>query len=693
MLVAAVALVAYFSARRANERADANAHRAEAALAEGRLDQARALRGSGQAGRRASALAAIRDAARFRPTRALRDEAIASLALTDLGARESFLPHPPDATSKIYSDPSGAQVSPDLARVAWCMVDGSVSIARFADGTVERLLPSTQASALGLCWSPDSRYLAVRYRDETRIWDWAESRTVLATPVNPHLGEKEPPASFSGDSRRVAFTVDGQCAIHDLPGGRAIRKFRPLPDIEEYTLHPSQPWIAFRAGKDAVVYDLDTDEILKAYTLNSTILRIAWSPDGRVLATAQRDGTLHTADVLTKNKLYLRQHLDRPLRLLFHPSGDLLASHSRDGNTRLWNTLAGGASVCATFDGLAQAFSPDGRRLAYSCAEGVGVWPLTTGAPAYRSLVGRMGFDLMEYMDFSPDGRWIISMAESPDGFWIWDVAAGRLVGERIAAGPRRRWLRFTPDGKSLVTLGDDGANVWPLSLQDGLLHIGQPQPIPLPHPFALDGVAALSADGTKLLACVWAGRALLIDLDNPKHQTPVETETPIGSLAIDPRGRQLAVGSRANQGSAVFAADAMRPLSLLGQSDASVLYSPDGKWLANFTATRCELYDTRTLKLTKTFPRQQVEKLAGQMAFSADSRTFAYFLTRSRVELVNTQTLESFTTIELPDQASGSHIRFSPDGAHLAIHSKARLHLYHLPSLRRELSALHLDW
>ena len=693
ILVAAVALVGYFSARRANARADASADRARESLAGARLEQARALRVSGLAGRRAAALAAIREAALIRPTRALRDEAIATLALTDLGARQSFLPHPADAISKVYADPSGAQISPDFERVAWCMVDGSVSIARFADGTAGRILPATGASALGLCWSPDGRYLAVRYRGETRVWDWAEGRAVLAVPVNPLIGEKEPPASFSSDSRRAAFTTDGRCSIRELPGGREVLSLRPLPEIEEYALHPSHPWVAFRAGKDAVVYDFESEEILKVYSLNSSVLRVAWSPDGRVLAAAMRDGSLHAADVVTRNKHYFRQHADRPLRIVFQPGGDLFASHSRDGDTRLWDTLAGGSSICGTFEGLAQAFSPDGRRLAYSSAEGVGTWPLTTGTPAYRSLVGRMGYDLMECLEFSPDGRWLVSMADSPDGLWIWDVATGRLVAERVAAGPRRRWLQFTPDGRRLITLGEDGVNVWPLSTEAGLLHIGEPQPIALPPPVALDDTAALSADGRKLVARVWASRALLIDLEDPTQQTSIETETAMGSLALDPRTGAIAIGSRQNSGTQILAPDGQRPLAILGQNDANALYSPDGKWLANYSATRCEIYDARTLRLVKTYPRQQIEKLAGQMAFSADSHTFAYFLTRSRVELVDTRTLTSFATVELPDGAAGSHIRFSPDGIHLAIHSKSRLHLYHLPALRQELATLGLDW
>ena len=691
--IALLAIVGTVSAWRANVRADEHARQARESLAQARIEQARALRGGGQAGRRASALAAIREAALIRPSRALRDEAIASLALTDLGATQRLLPHPRDATSRIYSDPSGAQVSPDLERVAWCMVDGAVSIARLADGTEERLLPKTESSALGLCWSPDGRYLAVRYRKDTRIWDWAAGRSLLSVPVNPLLGEKEPPASFSADCRRVAFSLDGECAIHELPGGKEILRLRPLPEIEEYSLHPTRPYVAFRAGKDAVVYDFEQEEILKVYSLNSTVLRVAWSPDGRVLAAAMRDGTLHVGDVLTKNKHYFRQHFDRPLRLLFHPSGDFFASYSRDGNTRLWDTLAGGASLSGTFEGLAQAFSPDGRRLAYSNAHGIGIWPLTTGAPAYRSLVGRIGYDLVEYAEFSPDGRWIVSMADSPDGFWIWDVAAGRLVAERVGAGPRRRWLRFTPDGSRLITLGEDGAKTWPLSVENGALHIGEAQPLPLPENAILDGAAALSADGRTLIASLMRTHVVRIDLANPAAQTVFDAGIVMGSMALHPQTGAIAIGSRQNSGSQIVSADGRSPLGLLGLSDANVLYSPDGKWLANYTATRCDLHDARTLKLVKSLPRQQIEKLAGQMAFTADSQTFAYFLSRGRVELMKMTTLQSFATIELPDQASGSHIRFSPDGANLVIHSKARLHLYHLPSLRRELSALGLDW
>src|SRR5882672_6163596 len=71
------------AAREASRQTDEQRLRAERELWNSRLAEARAIRMSGEAGRRERALAVLREAARLSPALELRNEAVASLALTD----------------------------------------------------------------------------------------------------------------------------------------------------------------------------------------------------------------------------------------------------------------------------------------------------------------------------------------------------------------------------------------------------------------------------------------------------------------------------------------------------------------------------------------------------------------------------------------------------------------------------------
>ena len=116
--------------------------------------------------------------------------------------------------------------------------------------------------------------------------------------------------------------------------------------------------------------------------------RIAFSPDGRTLASAGANGTMRFWDVRTHRQLgrALDSHQGRVLDVAFSPDGGTLASGGSDGTVRLWDTrthdelggpLHGGGGAV-----LGVTFSPDGRTLRAANADGtVRVWNARTHAP------------------------------------------------------------------------------------------------------------------------------------------------------------------------------------------------------------------------------------------------------------------------------------------------------------------------
>ncbi|MBI4615485.1 MAG: protein kinase [Planctomycetes bacterium] len=133
---------------------------------------------------------------------------------------------------------------------------------------------------------------------------------------------------------------------------------------------------------------------------------VAWSPDGKRLASGSYDNTIRLRDGETGRAIAtLEGHRDDVNSIAFSPDGKRLASGSDDNTVRLWDGETGRA--IATLEGHGDivwsvAFSPDGKILASgSNDKTVRLWDGETGR-SVATLGGHAG--------------WVTSVAFSPDG-------------------------------------------------------------------------------------------------------------------------------------------------------------------------------------------------------------------------------------------------------------------------------------
>jgi WD40 repeat protein len=324
---------------------------------------------------------------------------------------------------------------------------------------------------LSIAFSPDGKTLASgSYDKSVMLWDVEKGQAFENKPLYEHK-DVVSSIAFSRDGKILASaSKDETIILWDVEKRRVIGQPSQghTAPVTSVTFSPGGSTLASGScGKfdgdtcvqgEIILWDMNTRQPIGKLSGHSAIVKsLAFSPDGRTLASGSVDKTIILWDVKTGQILgqQLSGHTGAINGLVFSPDGKTLASGSYDSTVILWDVKNQKAIVTLSGHSLpiiSVAFSPDGKTLASGSLDNtIILWDVKTHQPIGRPLqqIGQFFSGQstpVQSVAFSPDGK---TLASSSLDILLWDLHEQSWINDACQRAGRnfthKEWELYFP--------------------------------------------------------------------------------------------------------------------------------------------------------------------------------------------------------------------------------------------------------